>query len=303
MDELIGMLAARQHSIVGRAELYGLGLSDKVIGRLVRGGRLRPIYPGAYAIAGANLTRRSYWMAAVISAGPGAVLAQRSAAQLERLADLIPGPPHVLVPHGRTLIRPGIVIHRTRALPRSQTTVRHGIPVTKVERTLLDFAAVASPGELRNAVWAAARLEDLDVPAALDLCRRSRGRRGTGQLHDLLLERRGPVSETRSPLEDLFLPICADFGIRFPAVNVPVLQYTVDCLWLPEGLVVELDGWEAHGTRESFESDRRRDAKLDVAGHPVLRFTNERLTGERADVAADVSRMLERLGAHRTAVR
>lgn len=96
-----------------------------------------------------------------------------------------------------------------------------------------------------------------------------------------------------SPLEDLFLPICSDFGIRFPAVNVPVLDYVVDCLWLPERLVVELDGYEWHRGRESFEDDRRRDIKLSMAGYPVLRLTDRRMRAERADVAADVASMLE----------
>ena len=294
--------ASSRHGVIGMQELRALGLGSEAVARRVRAGWFTELFQWVYAVGHHNLTRRSYWMAATISAGAGATLAQRSAAQLQRLARLIPGPPHVLIPHRRTIERPGMVVHRTRDLPASQVTVRHGIPVTTVERTLLDFAAVASPAELREAVWAAARLEDLDVGHALDLCEKARGRCGTARLRDLLLERRGPLSETRSPLEDLFLPICADFGIRFPAVNVPVLDYVVDCLWLPERLVVELDGWEAHGTRESFESDRKRDSKLTVAGHPVQRFTNERLTGERADVAAEVSGALARLASHRTAV-
>ena len=66
----------------------------------------------------------------------------------------------------------------------------------------------------------------------------------------------------RSPLEDLFLPICADYGIRMPIVNVPVLDYEVDCLWLPERLVVELDGWGSHKSQRAFEADRRRDTSI-----------------------------------------
>ena len=28
-----------------------------------------------------------------------------------------------------------------------------------------------------------------------------------------------------------------------PMVRFPVLDYVVDCLWLPQRLVVKLDGW------------------------------------------------------------
>lgn len=118
----------------------------------------------------------------------------------------------------------------------------------------------------------------------------------------LLREQRGPLSQTRSPLEDLFLPICADFGIRMPAVNVPVLDYEVDCLWLPERLVVELDGYEWHKSRESFEADRRRDARLGVAGYHVHRLTDPRLRQERGEVAAEILVLLDRLATPRPAV-
>ncbi len=264
-------------------------------GAALREGWLWEPFPGAYAIAGAALTRRGFWRAATISVD--GVLSHRSAAQLLALIELIPGPPHVTIAHGRSADPPGIVVHRSRALPPDQVTVHHGIPVTTPERTLLDFAGVATPAELRDAVAAAQRLELLDVELALRICAAGRGRRGTGRLTALLRERCGPVSATRSPLEDLFLPICADFGIRFPVVNVPLLGYEVDCLWLPEGLVVELDGYEWHRGRTSFEADRRRDARLAAAGHPVLRFTERRLLGERANVAAEVSSTLARLAA------
>lgn len=293
--------AARQHNVIGHDELLRLGLGWTAITSRRASGWLNELFPGAYSVGRGNLTRRSYWKAATILCGPGSALASRSAAQLSRLADLIAGPPHVLIRHGRSVKRQGIVIHRSRDLPPSQVTRLHGIPVTTVARTLVDFAAVASPGELRNAVWAAARLEVLDLHGALRLCNESRGRTGTGLLRRLLLEKRGPVTETRSPLEDLFLPICADFGIRMPLVSVPVLNYVVDFLWLPERLVVELDGWEWHKSRESFEDDRRRDARLGVAGYHVHRATRGRLLGEPKVIAREVLAMLDRLAQSRTA--
>ena len=38
-------------------------------------------------------------------------------------------------------------------------------------------------------------------------------------------------------------------------------------------MIVETDGWEAHGTRAAFESDRAKDAALTAAGYRVVRFT------------------------------
>ena len=53
-------------------------------------------------------------------------------------------------------------------------------------------------------------------------------------------------------------------------------------------LVVELDGWEFHETREQFEEDRRRDARLTELGYRVLRITYRQLMRGWARVRAAV---------------
>ena len=42
-------------------------------------------------------------------------------------------------------------------------------------------------------------------------------------------------------------------------------------------LVIEVDGWETHGSRDAFEEDRRRDAELVRRGYVVLRFSARRV--------------------------
>ena len=43
----------------------------------------------------------------------------------------------------------------------------------------------------------------------------------------------------------------------------------VDALWREERVIVEADGYEFHKSRARFEADRRRDAKLLLAGYRV----------------------------------
>lgn len=45
-----------------------------------------------------------------------------------------------------------------------------------------------------------------------------------------------------------------------------------------ERLIVELDGWDYHRDRHSFESDRDRDADTLAAGAATIRITWERMT-------------------------
>jgi very-short-patch-repair endonuclease len=131
----------------------------------------------------------------------------------------------------------------------------------------------------------------LDLDELAQLCRTSSGRKGTGRVASLLAHYR-PLPETRSELERRFLRICREAGLPPPAVNVPVAGLEVDFLWPAARLVIELDGYEFHRDRASFERDRRRDAILQLAGYRVLRVTHRRLVEETASVVAELRTML-----------
>jgi very-short-patch-repair endonuclease len=75
-------------------------------------------------------------------------------------------------------------------------------------------------------------------------------------------------------------------------VNVRVSDFVVDFLWARSRLIVEVDGYEHHRGRESFEADRARDAELAVGGYRVLRFTYRQVTEEQPRVARSVRQLL-----------
>ncbi len=70
-------------------------------------------------------------------------------------------------------------------------------------------------------------------------------------------------------------------------------QYRVDCLWAAQRQIVELDGWEAHGTRSAFRDDRARDRRLRVAGYGVTRLVWSQLDDEPDEIAADLGALLD----------
>lgn len=59
-------------------------------------------------------------------------------------------------------------------------------------------------------------------------------------------------------------------------------------LLLGRTLVIELDGYEFHSTREAFEDDRRRDAKLAARGFVVLRFSYDQVMNRWSEVRAAI---------------
>ena len=135
-------------------------------------------------------------------------------------------------------------------------------------------------------------MELFDLGAIDALLARSRGRRGQAVIKAVLAEMRGPVPWTRSELENAFLPLIREAGLPEPQVNVIVCGDLVDFWWPEQRLVVEVDGYLWHKTRRSFEDDRRRDVKRQLAGIRTARFTELRVRFERREVQSEMTRLL-----------
>ena len=54
---------------------------------------------------------------------------------------------------------------------------------------------------------------------------------------------------------------------------VALTGFVPHMVWRDARLIVEIDGYEHHGTRKTFEGDRRKDATLATRGWLTLRFT------------------------------
>jgi very-short-patch-repair endonuclease len=57
-------------------------------------------------------------------------------------------------------------------------------------------------------------------------------------------------------------------------------------------LIVECDGFAAHGTRKAFEDDRARDRALTTQGWRVVRITWRQLTEEPETIAEQLAILL-----------
>ena len=285
LDDRIGALAARQHGVVSRAQLFALGARAHQIDDRVHSGRLLSLHRGVYAVGHAALRVEGRWIAAVLACGTGAVLSHVDAAALWELRPAGAGRVHVTVPtrNGRRA-RPGIAVHRPSMLPDDEKTSVREIAVTTPARTLLDLAEVVPRPALVRAVEQAEVVRALDLLDLERVIARHPGRAGARRLLRVLAEQFGHTSVTRSELEVMFLDLCAAAGLPRPLVNSTVAGLEVDFLWPRLGLVAEVDGYRFHGTRTAFERDRERDAVLLAAGLRVLRFTYRAITRDRRRV-------------------
>ena len=138
-------LARRQHGVVAHSQLRALGLSRYAVKRRLVQGRLFRLHPATYAVGRPDLRIEGRWMAAVLSAGPDALLSHRSAACLWDLIRSDGRCIDVTAPGRRRTAVPGIRLHQPLSLPAEQRSEHLGIPLTSIARTLLDLAG--DPGE------------------------------------------------------------------------------------------------------------------------------------------------------------
>jgi hypothetical protein len=291
MERRIGVIADRQHGVVGRGELIRLGLEEGAIARRISAGRLHEVRRGVYAPGRRGLTREGRWMAAVLASGPDAVLSHWSAAALWGIRPTSRSIIDVTCPRkSRTWV--GIKRHH-KLLPADEVTKEEAIPVTTVPRTIFDLAATEPLDEIKRLLREMEFRELWDRLSLWDLVERYPGRRGVRKVR-LVLEglKDEPVGEQKSPLEERFAPFCGEHGIPLPCFNVPIeaggKSYLVDCHWPGTLQIVELDGWQAHKSRAAFREDKARDRRLAAAGYMVTHLTWNQLDDEPEEIASDL---------------
>ena len=272
-DRALAEIAARQRGLVTNEDLAAVGLGRGAVARRIAAGHLRPLHRGVYAL-GPVLAPGARELAAVLSCGSAAVLSHHAAAALWGIRPPQTGDIDVTVTR-QLRPRAGVRIHRARALDPREVTVRAGIPITAPPRTLLDLATVLDERSLARAVEEAevqrlVRRDALTVP---------RGRRGAAALRRVLDLAHEPAF-TRSEAEAKLLALIRAARLPTPEVNARIGGYEVDFLWREQRLVVEVDGFAYHSSREAFERDRRKDADLQALGLRTSRITYRQIAYE-----------------------
>lgn len=291
-EQALAELATKQYGVVSIRQLLGpLGYSESTVGRAVATGRLISVYRGVYAVGHAYLSPHGKHLSAVLACGPGALLSYRSAAWLWGLIRYEPSPFDVTATGPRRHSPSDVRVHRARHLTDFDRTLIHNIPVTSLSRTLLDYASVVRFEMLQKGIERAEELQLFDLVAVDELLGRTVGHPGHGPLRRALaLYRAAPF--TRSGLEDRFLELVEKAGLPKPVTGYNELGHELDVYWPEQELVVELDIFETHGTREAFERDRLRAEDLLLEDIRMDRVTGPRLEREPQRVIERIARLL-----------
>ncbi|MGH2987474.1 MAG: DUF559 domain-containing protein [Solirubrobacterales bacterium] len=295
-ERQIMRIAARQHGLITRRQLLGLGIGTGVINHRLRTGRLRPFRRGIYLVT-PTTPPLAPEMAAILSCPEGSVLVGPSAAYLHQL---LPHPAqprlvHVAVRGHDPGRKPGIRIHRSR-IPADERTSRHGIPLTIPARTIVDLAATLDASTLEQVVAEAHRRNMASADDLLAVLARHPRRAGARALRGLLNADRSP-GFLRSRAEKRLLVLLRKARLPEPETNAKLGAFEIDYLWRDERLATEVDGGAFHTALPDRRRDQAKDAELLRAGYKILRLGWHQITEEPEATVALIARMLERRAA------
>jgi very-short-patch-repair endonuclease len=266
-------------------ELLACGLTRKEVRGRVERGQLHRIHRSVYAVGHPGLTREGLWLAAVKACGAGALLCRYAAGMHYGFLPFEDHWPQVVANGRRSIV--GVRTFRTGDLQQLDRWRHRGIPITTVERTLLDLAATMPDKGLRRAMSRAQSLRLTSPRQLAAILDRTGARPGRKRYARVLA---GAPPATRSELEDRVHDLILAGGFAAPDVNVPLRiagrRVIPDFRWPALRLVVEADGLDWHDNPQARADDAERQALLEAVGERVVRVTWEQATAQVAQTHA-----------------
>ena len=298
VDAAVAAIAVPQCGAFSIRQAQHCGADAKLIARRCRAGRwLRGPEP-VLQLPGfpSTFDQRLWW--ALLIAGAGAMVSHWAAAALHRVLGFPPTRLTLTVPHGRHL-RPSFAeVFQTRA-PATPVLIR-GLPVTPLDRTLIDVARLVGPKRLGAAV------DDADGDGRCSIPKLQRtfltlarpGRNGISTMRTVLDARSADGYIPRRATLERYLDRILD---RLPVAYereapLPGREWSnerVDRLFrVPRPLIVEGDGRRWHTRVADFPRDARRRRDALVAGYPTVNYSYEELRGDPEGIEAELRNLL-----------
>jgi hypothetical protein len=286
----VGELLARQCGVFARWQVDPMGPDLDVAAAHLRSGRWQRLYLGVYAAFTGRLCRDAQLWAAVLRAGPRAVLSHQTAAELDGFAA---GPSqliHVTVPLARHMVGiPGLAVHRSGRLEQARHPARTP-PRTRIEETALDLAQLAATFDDAFGWIGRPCNGRLTTPQLILQAMQSRGKvRWRAELAYAL----GDIAEgVHTPLENRYVRnVERPHGLPAGKRQVPIIRNSrreyLDNLYSELGIGVELDGQAYHPAEERWQ-DIGRDNALAADGIVILRYGWADVSDRACQVAAQI---------------
>jgi very-short-patch-repair endonuclease len=291
-DEALAHLAASSHGVFLTSDALSVGITPQALGRRRAKGVIRRLHKGVYAMTCVPPSSKQVLLAACRWGGAGSAASHRSAAALWELDGFTLDKAELWSPR---YLKSERVKARVNTVRLADLTEIEGIPVTRIERTLVDLAGIVDADELEDALDSALRKRLTTVRKLRLRIRAESRRKGIGTLRSLVDERddRGRPSASRfeTRLNRLLLRSGLPAIREFTVWDGGEFIARVDFCWPEARLIVEADGFRWHGGRRAWQRDRERRNRLTTMGWSVIQVTWDDLT-RRPDALIDTIRSL-----------
>ena len=191
----------------------------------------------------------------------------------------------VTIPGRNQAPRPGIRRHRVKSLPRHHVTNVNGITGHLDRPHDLRPRRHRVPRATEQAFQEALYREIVTDKALKAVIGHEPRRTRYAVIRSLISDPR----LTRSERERRLLKLIEQAQLPKPLTNVPLNGYKADVFWPQYNLILEFDGWQAHGHRHAFENNRKRDQVMLAKGLSTLRVTDRQLTNEPIALVARIA--------------
>lgn len=234
------------------------------------------VFPSVYRVVGAPVTWLQSLHALKACAKKGFAFSHRTAAALHGFESFKEGPLEMTSTRFRKPLS-GVTVYRARFLSHTDLTELDDLPVTNVNRTLLDLAARTDPYTLRTIYDQALREKKTTLEQLERILRRSGNRPGVIDARQLIDELSGSSGPTESVLEDRSIALIEAAGLPRPEVQWTTIagrkRRRLDLFFKQWGVVIEADGYASHSGVEAFEADRERNNSLIAMNFKLLHWT------------------------------
>lgn len=295
-DKRLFDVASDQRFLVTRSDVFKLGRSEALIKWKLSTDMWTRRQPGVYQVDQRPMNWEDKLMAAVLAGGSGCLVSHRAALVLWELDGLSQAPIEITVPYTHGPVPTGTIVHRTRKLMQEDSIC--GIPVTTVERTLLQCSSMLPPLIIAKAVESALR-KRLTTSQRLEELLSSKGGRGvkgTRRLRWVLRERANDTATDSGSETELL------YHMRAELLPEPVLQQEFfaadgdrmvpDFYWPRFSKAVEVDGVDAHDSADRLDHDLKRQNALMDLGIELRRFSAREVRRNPRGVVGQIRRFL-----------
>ncbi len=300
-DEAWCALAQRQDGLITRRQALAAGLSEGRLDRRIARGSWQVVLAGSYATFTGPLGRRHRARAALLYAGPEAVLGGATACQLYGLRNAAPARIEVLVPaqvrafRGATAsprgrARMGLAEVRLRRTTRPiKRAFRDGLALVAIERAVVDAGRDSRTVRDARALLAEAVQRRFTTVDALEVELTAGPSAGSRLLRQVLGELGGGVRS--APEAELKVLMESSRVLPAATYNGPPIQVWVGgraASFVPDAtlagamLLVDCDSRQHHSSLADYEATMWRHSQLEALGYSVLHLAPAQIRSDPA---------------------